>query len=156
RSRGSIPQFDPRLETAFFTYAALAASPYMGTSKSSAEFQQQIFFSIRLFDPLRSILSSRPASSHGRRAQGRSRMAVAPRRPCANAFPGHSLTAPSTAARSGRVGIKPEPGVRPADLYNEHNTIRGGARLQWPAIVATYLHAADQTRRCSSGGRLSA
>jgi hypothetical protein len=29
-------------------------------------------------------------------------------------------------------------------LYNEENTIRGGARFQWP-IVATSFHAVDPT-----------
>jgi hypothetical protein len=45
--------------------------------------------------------------SHGRRAQGRSRMAVAPSRPSANAFPGHSLTRPRARRQAReRVGIQ--------------------------------------------------
>jgi hypothetical protein len=73
-------------------------------------------------------------------------MAVAPRRPMRKCVSRPLLDGPEHGGTLGRVGIKPGPGgVRPADLYNEHNTTRGGARFQWPAIVATYLHAADQT-----------
>jgi hypothetical protein len=55
-----IPKFDPRLEPAF---ERMQCSPHHLTwelRSQALNFQQRIFLSIRLFDPLRSILSSRP------------------------------------------------------------------------------------------------
>ena len=64
------------------------------------------FFLILLFGPrAEPILSSRPAAlvaAARRGGQGWPSRS----RPSANAFPGHSLTAPSTAAGSERVGIQ--------------------------------------------------
>jgi hypothetical protein len=71
--------------------------------------------------PAEPILPSRPAISQRRRAQGRSRMAVAPSVPRAASFPGHSLTGLSTTARSGASGsISP-----PADLILKGSSTRG-------------------------------
>ena len=60
---------------------------------------------ILLFDLAEPILSSRPAASWARRAQGRSRMAVAKSFIYAQPFPGHSLMDPEHGGRLGHVGI---------------------------------------------------
>ena len=78
------------------------ATPCMGLSKSSADFTAlsvSFFLPVISFVQPRRRLSSVPtAISERRRAQGRSRSAVAPNSPQPQAFPGRILTAPSTAA----------------------------------------------------------
>ena len=58
-----------------------------------------------VWPPAEPILSSRPAASWARRAQGRSRMAVAKSFIYAQPFPGHSLMDPEHGGRLGHVGI---------------------------------------------------
>jgi hypothetical protein len=79
--------------------------PCMGLLLSSG-FRAVIFLScfldrVSLFD-WNPVSSSRPAVLQSRRAQELSRLAVAPTFPSALRLPGHTLTAPSTAARSMR------------------------------------------------------
>ena len=86
---------------------------------------QRIFFSFigSLFD-LTAVSSSRRALCSRRRAQGSSRLAVAPTFPHAPPWPGHALTASSTAARLTRSGRRSEGSLpsgadhRAATLYS--------------------------------------
>src|SRR6516162_6700783 len=84
----------------------------MGLSMSSTNFEQQHLSSFLSYPshpfvrpPAEPILSSRPAASWARRAQGRSRMAVAKSFIYAQPFPGHSLMDPEHGGRLGHVGI---------------------------------------------------
>ena len=61
-------------------------------------------FVLFLCSCLVAVPSSRPAHALTRRAQGPSRLAVAPVLPRAPALPGHALTGPSTARGSSRSG----------------------------------------------------
>src|SRR5271165_573559 len=70
--------------------------------------QQSPCFALFLCSRLAAVPLSRPAGAEVRRAQGPSRLAVAITLPLAPMFPGHALTAPSTArgsSRSGRIGL---------------------------------------------------
>ena len=82
-------------------------APCMGLLLSSG-FRAAIFLSCFLDRFLCStwnpVSSSRPAVLQSRRAQELSRLAVAPTFPRALRLPGHTLTAPSTAAHSIRLG----------------------------------------------------
>ena len=105
---------------------------------SSTDFQQQhlsSFLSYPFVWPRGgAILPSRPAGSHGRRAQGRSRVAVAKSCTQASHFPGHPLTGPSTAARLGRVGFSPRSWLCFDALHLQRLIMpktRGGARFWW-------------------------
>ena len=109
--------------------------PYMGTSMSGTDFRQQIFLSILVRPPAENILSSRPGSSHDRRAQRLSWMAVASTRPMRKCVSRPLLDGPEHGGTLGRVGIhRRVRAVRPAasrdrgprrNLYNAHNTTRG-------------------------------
>src|SRR5262249_51525283 len=81
--------------------------PCMGLLLSSG-FRAVIFLfcfldRVSLFD-WNPVSSPRPANLQSQRAQERSRLAVAPTFPSALRLPGHTLTAPSTVARSMRSG----------------------------------------------------
>jgi len=110
----------------------------MGTSMSSTDFQQQhlsSFLSYPFVWP-RAEPSFRPdpRAPHGRRAQGRSRVAVAKSCTQASHFPGHPLTGPSTAARLGRVGFSPRSWLCFDELHLQRLIMpktRGGARFWW-------------------------
>jgi len=75
---------------------------------------------VPLFEP-GAVPSSRSAERRSRRAQGRSRPAVAPGLRLAPALPGCALTAPSTAASIKRVGR----------LHRRSSSAR--RRVPWPA-----------------------
>src|SRR5947207_2749119 len=80
--------------------AARRACPCMRLSKSSAYLTHSPLPSFQfLCSTWNPVSSPRPARDGGRRAQGRSRSAVALPWPHARWFPGRTLIAPSTAAR---------------------------------------------------------
>jgi hypothetical protein len=117
-----------------------------GASRCQARiFNNSIFLAFFLCYPfVRPRASSfRPdPRSHGRRAQGRSRMAVAQVVHQYRAFPGHSLTCPEprrqARGRSGRLG-----GVHPTaskgQRRSEASLLRGWRRTS----RATHLYSAD-------------
>ncbi len=83
--------------------------------------------SVSLFD-LRAVSSSRPALRLRWRAQKLSRLAVAPTLRQAPPLPGHSLTASSTTARFGSIGmtIRGEPAC--GRDQSRHNLVSGGSK----------------------------
>jgi len=109
---------------------------------SSTDFQQQhlssflsFFLSFLSFclAPGGAILPSRPAGSHGRRAQGRQGW-PSPSRAPKRVISRPSLDRPSTAARLERVGFSPRPWLCFDELHLRRLILpktRGGARFWW-------------------------
>jgi hypothetical protein len=130
---------------------AVIRNPYMSAKLSRPFRTASIAGRILLFDPAEPILSSRPAISQRRRAQGRSRMAVALSVPRAPNFQGHSLTGLSTTAGSGASGSLSPPAEQACpqetQLYGEHPTdIKYLSRL--PVAPRHVKRVQQVQRRC--------